>query len=321
MAKNVQLFTPFNHNQPGSNREPVQMDWSLCVLCQENKKGVPLPEPDTRKNKSPGLESLEQFIIEYHNINALPHNLNMNHINDGSGITQTLIKNKAKWHRDCKKLYCELKVNRAKDRVNKRKAEYDSTDCPSAVKTRRKDKPIPASNKDICFFCEETSNKEKLIEALTTNVDAKVRKYVNAMEMKRLIAKLSFGDMRAIDAMYHLNCFTNLKNKYRSHERKKEKCDKQNLTLSNVSIAFAELVAYIDDTRQNKVVIPIFYLNYLSAMYKKRLAELNNIDIHQSNMHSGRLKTKLLKHFPDLKSEKEGKQCILIFSKDIGPTI
>ena len=321
MAKNVQLFTPFNHNQPGSTREPVQMDWSLCFLCQENKKGVPLTEPDTRKNKSSGLESLEQFIIEYHNINALPHNLNMNHINDGSGISQTLIKNKAKWHRDCKKLYCELKVNRAKDRVNKRKAEYDSTDCPSAVKTRRKDKPIPASNKDICFFCEETSNKEKLIEALTTNVDAKVRKYVNAMEMKRLIAKLSFGDMRAIDAMYHLNCFTNLKNKYRSHERKKEKCDKQNLTLSNVSIAFAELVAYIDDTRQNRVVIPIFYLNYLSAMYKKRLAELNNIDIHQSNMHSGRLKTKLLKHFPDLKSEKKGKQCILIFSKDIGPTI
>ena len=316
MAKNVQLFTPVNYNQPGSTRKPVQIDWSLCCLCQENKKDVPLQEP-----KSTGLDTLAFYIIEFHKINELPHNLNMNHINDGSGISQTLFKNNAKWHKNCKNSYCEEKFKRAKGRLNKRKAEYDSTDCPSGVKTRRKDKPIPASNKEICFFCEETSKKDNLIEALTSNVDAKVRKYVHELGDKRLIGKLSSGDMRAIDAMYHLKCLMKLKNKYVSRLREKKKCDKQNLTLSNDAIAFAELVAYIEDTREIKDVTFIFELNILSAMYKKRLAELNNIDIRQTNVHSGRLKTKLLKHIPDLRSQKKGKQSMLIFSQDIAHTI
>ena len=109
MAKNVQLFTPVNYNQPGSTRKPVQIDWSLCCLCQENKKDVPLQEP-----KSTGLDTLAFYIIEFHKINELPHNLNMNHINDGSGISQTLFKNNAKWHKNCKNSYCEEKFKRAK---------------------------------------------------------------------------------------------------------------------------------------------------------------------------------------------------------------
>ena len=68
----------------------------------------------------------------------MPHNPDINHINDGSGISQTLIENEVWLHRSCKLAYCELKLNCAKDQANKRKVEYDSTDCPSPVKTRTK---------------------------------------------------------------------------------------------------------------------------------------------------------------------------------------
>lgn len=65
----------------------------------------------------------------------------------------------------------------------------------------------------------------------------------------RLLAKLSSGDMTAIDALYHKNCLTTFTNRYRSFVRKSE--SKENSDLDPHAIAFAELVSYIEEIRQS----------------------------------------------------------------------
>ena len=96
MKKRVQLFDPTKDNPPVSILQPIKIDWDLCVLCQKiqlkkNKK-QPLIHPDGRKGAGSGYETLEYKILEFYKLDALPHKLNFNLINDGSGISQTLQK-------------------------------------------------------------------------------------------------------------------------------------------------------------------------------------------------------------------------------------
>ena len=308
MEKRVQLLDTLKFNPSRSIAEPLQIKWNLCVLCQK-KDNKPLVHPKD------GYEIIEKNILKFSEVDALPHKLNFNHINDGTGISQTLHKNNARWHKSCYLAYCPQKLERA----IKRRNEDEGTDCASPVKTRRSIGPLPSSNKDICFFCEEPSTKKnKLIKAVTDNIDIQVRGYVKAIGDRKLETKLADGDMHAIDAMYHKNCLTKLANRSRSHKRKKKR-EKENIHYD--SLVIAELVTYIEEVHQHPTIIPTIKLKSLKKIYKNRLAELEQIDVKEVKVHPGRLKTRLLKQLPGLRAEKKGKDILLMFSKDIGSTI
>ena len=84
MEKKVQLFDPFKVNLPGSIIRPVGTIWDLCVLYQKpgNK---PLTHPNRHKAATgSGYEKLEYAIQEFHKLDALPHNINISRIDDGS---------------------------------------------------------------------------------------------------------------------------------------------------------------------------------------------------------------------------------------------
>ena len=78
----------------------------------------------------------------------------------------------------------------------------------SPVKTRRLSgesstslyKPIATP---VCFFCDEVGNKPELRKASTLVLDKRVRDCAKMLGDKRLLCKLSSGDMVAIDAVYH----------------------------------------------------------------------------------------------------------------------
>ena len=113
----------------------------------------------------------------------------------------------------------------------------------------------------ICFFCEEPSTKKnKLIKAVTDNIDIQVRGYVKAIGDRKLETKLADGDMHAIDAMYHKNCLTKLANRSRSHKRKKKR-EKENIHYD--SLVIAELVTYIEEAHQKPAIIPTIKLRSL----------------------------------------------------------
>ena len=114
-----------------------------------------------------------------------------------------------------------------------------------------------------------------------------------------LIAKLSAGDLIAIEAKYHYNCLSAYKNRYRSFIRLQHsnvKCEERQL----LARAFAELVCYIENKIENNEHI----------LKEERL---QNLGIGKM-INKTRLKRQLLDHFSEtFQEQSDGKNCLLVF--------
>ena len=67
------------------------------------------------------------------------------------------------------------------------------------------------------------------------------------------------------------------------------------------SIAFAELVALLEDMRSDEEYVPIVKLTEIAQLYKVRLEQLGLAV--QKRIHTTRLKKRLLSAHPDLSSQ------------------
>ena len=85
------------------------------------------------------------------------------------------------------------------------------------------------------------------------------------------------------------------------------------------SIAFAELVAYMEDFRMEGSVAPVFKLADLAHLYKLRLEQLGVVV--EGRVHTSRLKLRLLSVFPDLSAHLQGRNLMLSFDDDIGDAL
>ena len=142
-----------------------------------------------------------------------------------------------------------------------------------------------------CFFCGKPAKaSESLHHASTFGLDARVRQC--------LLAKLSVGDLIALEAKYHVQCLVSLYNRARQTKGSHEQEDSGTM---NQGIALAELVAYIEDAHADNEVVPIFKLADLSRMYSTRLEQLGTCRVNSTN-----LKDRILAYFPDLQAHKEG---------------
>ena len=140
----------------------------------------------------------------------------------------------------------------------------------------------------------------------------KVRGCALQLEDRKLLAKLSAGDVIALEAKYHRNCLTTLYNKARQATEKQEK--KENYSHLH-GIAFAELVAYMEDMRDEESV-SVFKLTDMVSLYKKRLQQLG-VTVG-NRIHSTRRKIRLLSALPDLTAHVQGREILLTFKEDIG---
>ena len=133
-------------------------NWDICALCQiEDGKGLICPN-----NKSgTGYRTVAENILAFHDIGCIPiPTLNIERINDGSGIEETFIKNSAKWHESCKLKFNNTKLKRAQERDSSQ-----SEGCSDQIPTKRLRKSIQPNvsqsddSKDeemgICFFCDQ----------------------------------------------------------------------------------------------------------------------------------------------------------------------
>ena len=96
-------------------------NWDLCLLCQVNSK-IPLRCPaDFQKAECvDGYKTLAKNNLTFHNINALPIPINPMRIDNGDGIEETLLTNRAKYHEACRLLFNYTNLNRALDKSKKR---------------------------------------------------------------------------------------------------------------------------------------------------------------------------------------------------------
>ena len=145
-----------------------------------------------------------------------------------------------------------------------------------------------------------------------------MRSCAELLEDTELLAKLSAGDMVALDAKYHTKCLVKLYN--RARKVKAEKIQNTNDQEVMSKVAFAELVMYIEEVRySSEDKAPIFKLSDLAQLYVSRMDQLGiNLD---KRIHTTRLKHRLLAQFTDMRAQKKGRDILLAFEEDIGTAL
>ena len=85
-------------------------------------------------------------------------------------------------------------------KLSKSAEQQDNSSYVHTLSTHR----FSQSTEHVCFFCQNPATPfSSLHSASTYKIDAKVREFALALEDTALLAKLSGGDMIAIEAKYH----------------------------------------------------------------------------------------------------------------------
>lgn len=286
-----------------SNQNQNPIDWNLCILCQSaSSEQLQCPANSNRKSRA-GWTTLANNLNRLQKCNSLPFPLDLAILDKGNGLEASFRDNCAKWHKSCF-LKCN---NQAVERAEKKRKSLD--DYGTSKKFTRTE--VPATISQVCFLCD-TVTKEELHNVETYSVDEKVRKSAFDLQDEKLIAKLSSGDLIALEAKYHLTCLSQL---YRRRESVLKETEGQDEHTFH-SLAFAELVEFVEEHRLASDQSPL-RLADLTSLYATRLKQ-HGIE---QRPHSTRLKNRLLGAIPDLQAHVSGKDVLLAFSHQVGKAL
>ena len=148
--------------------------------------------------------------------------------------------------------------------------------------------------------------------ASTFNIDSRVRKCAIDWQDTVLLAKLSAGDLISQEAVYHDRCLVSLYNRA-SRQTGSETTNASNKRLEG--IALAELTSFMEETRANSEVKPVFKLADLGRLYKSRLENLGAPV--SDRVHSTELKNRILANLSDVQAQKPSRDVLLAFKADV----
>lgn len=285
------------------------MNWELCVICQQRtRENLQCPADSKRKDFGASYTSFARNVKTFQDLNLMPTLFNIDQLDNGSGMEETLLKHRASWHKSCRDLFGNTKLERAQKRK-----QSDVSEPASPVKARRSSSScLPGPSKEKCFFCDETDSSSSLHAASTLGVDNKVRECALLLNDGELLAKLSASDMVAADAKYHTKCLVSLYNRARQLKSPKDTAYR-----SIEGVAFAELIAYIDDCKDCEE-FTVLKLADLARIYSAKLEELG---AEPGRINTSRLKERLLAAFPDIKALPQGRDILLAFNQEIGDVL
>ena len=192
------------------------MDWGKCIICQQTKhESLQCPANSTRKEPVIGYSSLIKVVKEFKEIGITVTQFLDETKRD---IENFLLKNKASWHKSCTDNYNNTKLERAKKKRKQADVEEEEKGCDadgsemaqsSPIKSRRSLTPFDPKILQ-CFFCEKNDFASNLRLAFTLELDKKVREWSILLNDSKLIAKLSTGDLIALEAKYRAACLVKL---------------------------------------------------------------------------------------------------------------
>ena len=250
----------------------------------------------------------------FNELKVVPFAVGLDQLDDCSGVENILLKNKAAWHKSCRD-----KVNSTiLKRAQKRSSQEDTT-SDSSVKTRRTSLGDETAGEieSKCFFCNDVGGTAGLHQASTLEIDQSVRECAIKLKDNELLAKLSVGDVVAIEAKHHVKCLVALYNEVRKLETAVPSESSKEKSLHG--IAFAALVSYLEEFREDRESVAVFKLADLAKMYTAKLKELG---LSSSNkINTTRLKERILGVFPDLGAHTQGRDVLLVFNHAIGDAI
>ena len=118
-------------------------------------------------------------------------------------------------------------------------------------------------NQNVSFVIEGST--ENLTKAQTFELDRKVRDAAKQLSDEKPLAKLSEGDMIAVEARYHKSCLSALYNKLRNFNTLKSKTDSKNAIIEG--IVLTEIVDYVNNCKNCTDTVPAFKLCDLKSLY------------------------------------------------------
>eukprot|EP00112_Aurelia_sp_Birch-Aquarium-sp1_P023326 Seg6900.2 transcript_id=Seg6900.2/GoldUCD/mRNA.D3Y31 product="hypothetical protein" protein_id=Seg6900.2/GoldUCD/D3Y31 len=104
------------------------IDWERCIICQDNtSEVVQCPADSSRSDAGVGYVRFEENFMRFKELGALPVKIEAERLDNGSGISNTLLANKAKWHKSCNLKFNSTKLERAEKKRRSNDAEEPST--------------------------------------------------------------------------------------------------------------------------------------------------------------------------------------------------
>ena len=153
---------------------------------------------------------------------------------------------------------------------------------------------------------------------MNSTIDQRLNECARNLNEGKLLARLTGGDIVAQELKNHRPCLTDLYNRERTHITTIAKGSKDESREKEIyPQVFSELLAYILETKLSTDGPVVFKLADLVSFYKQKLKQFG-IGSSDSNIHSTRLKDKLLAEIPELEAHKSQRDTILAFQKDVG---
>ena len=172
-------------------------------------------------------------LVKFSDLGCLPVQINLSRLDEGGkGIEETFRKNNARWHRSCYSCFNSTNVKRA----GKRSMNVDNDNGVGGKYTRS---CSTSTNYPATCFIRDGAD--------TRNKDSRVRECATALHDKKLLAKLSEGDLVALEAKYHAPCLAMLYKRAKAVRYTDD--DEEEILLKPEGIVLAELVAYIEESR------------------------------------------------------------------------
>ena len=165
----------------------------------------------------------------------------------------------------------------------------------------------------LSFVCKKNDLASNLRLASTLKLDKKVRECAILLNDSKLIAKLSTGDLIAVEAKYHAACLVKLYNRARQLKKQcSDATDSSSVDLEE--LAFAELIGYIVECLEQEAP-GVLTLSELVKFYQCKLKE---VGAESGKTNATRLRERVSEAVPDLTAHPEGREVILASRHDIG---
>ncbi|XP_060586802.1 uncharacterized protein LOC132742404 [Ruditapes philippinarum] len=143
---------------PKSKLVHCPIDWLNCILCQtHSREALQCPALIKRKDvsKGAGYETLLSDISSYHEVGYFPVPINSTLLGEQKDVVEFLLKNEAKWHKNCRNKFSKLKLTRLHKHKLKVEVETDSS-TPNKI-TRKSCGAATVADCKKCFFCNTES--------------------------------------------------------------------------------------------------------------------------------------------------------------------
>ena len=190
---------------------------------------------------------LKVNLKEFDLLNELPLHLQRrcSPYDSNDSLVETFLQNNAVFYKSCIAAYNKQKLSRKGKLRESIDAQEDhislnNEETPVDERSARTSRASQEMKNfvSVCFFCGTDDNRVNLHQCLTLDVHHRVKRFAKNLGDTKLLAKISEGDMVAIETKYHLKCLVGFYNKHRAHTKRNPENASEDAILTGIFTLF-----------------------------------------------------------------------------------